>query len=84
MCIRDRAAAALENWPNFVSTSPGIAYAYLRHYRRHRKDICRKTQSWSDLATSMKLRGDNRLQETVMRYNVAIDAGAPDEFGRAV
>ena len=79
-----QAAAALENWPNFVSTSPGIAYSYLRHYRRHRKDICRKTQSWSDLATSMKLRGDNRLQETVMRYNAAIDAGAPDEFGRAV
>ena len=26
-------------WPHFVSTAPGIAYAYLQDYRRNRGDI---------------------------------------------
>lgn len=26
-------------WPNFISTAPGLAYAYLPDYRRNRRDI---------------------------------------------
>ena len=26
-------------WPNFISTAPGVAYAYLADYRRNRKDV---------------------------------------------
>ena len=26
-------------WPSFVSTAPGVAYAYLKDYRRNRRDI---------------------------------------------
>ena len=77
------AARMLEQWPHFVSTAPGIAYAYFRHYRRHRKDICHQAPSWSELATRMRMPPGNRLQETVARYNAAIDAGTVDEFGRS-
>jgi succinate dehydrogenase/fumarate reductase flavoprotein subunit len=77
------AAAMLEDWPQFVSTAPGIAYAYLRHYRRHRKDIYYEAPTWSHLATGMKLREDNQLQRTIDAYNAAIDAGSADPFGRA-
>jgi succinate dehydrogenase/fumarate reductase flavoprotein subunit len=77
------AAAMLEDWPHFVSTAPGIAYAYLRHYRRHRTDIYYEAPTWSQLSTAMKLREDNQLQRTIDAYNVAIDAGSADPFGRA-
>ena len=79
----DAAAAMLEQWPHFVSTAPGIAYAYLRHYRRHRADIYHEAPAWSRLAAGMKLPGDNALQRTIDAYNAAIDAGRPDAFGRA-
>ena len=32
-------ASAFRAWPNFISTAPGIAYAYLDDYRRNRPDI---------------------------------------------
>lgn len=32
-------AAKFTAWPHFVSTAPGIAYAYLPDYRRNRRDI---------------------------------------------
>ena len=32
-------AAAFEAWPDFVSTAPGVAYAYMRDYRAGRRDI---------------------------------------------
>ena len=38
--IMDAAIAArFRSWPNFVSTAPGVAYAYLDDYRRNRRDI---------------------------------------------
>ena len=77
------AAAMLEDWPHFVSTAPGIAYAYLRHYRRHRRDIYHEAPTWSRLAASVGLRDDARLQRTIDVYNAAIDAGSADAFGRA-
>lgn len=77
-----QAATALETWPNFVSTSPGIAYAYLRDYRRNRKDVFHQAGSWPQLASQMGLRADNTLQQTIERYNAMIDSGAADPFGR--
>jgi len=37
-------------WPHFVSTAPGIAYAYLQDYRRNRGDIYHTGQNASELA----------------------------------
>ena len=43
-------AERLKAWPNFISTAPGVAYAYLGDYERARKDIFFKSQSLLDLA----------------------------------
>ena len=32
-------AELFSGWPHFISTAPGVAYAYVDDYRRNRKDI---------------------------------------------
>jgi len=34
-----RLIAAFQAWPHFISTAPGVAYAYVDDYRRNRPDI---------------------------------------------
>jgi succinate dehydrogenase/fumarate reductase flavoprotein subunit len=38
-------------WPNFISTAPGVAYAYLPDYQRNRGDICHRADDIDTLAT---------------------------------
>jgi fumarate reductase flavoprotein subunit len=57
-------ATAMETfsrWPNYVSTAPGVAYAYIDDYRRTRPDIC----AVGDLDEIARLRGmdPERLRE---------------------
>jgi succinate dehydrogenase/fumarate reductase flavoprotein subunit len=40
-------------WPNFISTAPGVAYAYLDDYRRNRKDIFHAADTVQDLAAAL-------------------------------
>jgi succinate dehydrogenase/fumarate reductase flavoprotein subunit len=40
-------------WPYFVSTAPGVAYAYLKDYRRNRADIYHQSDTLAGLAASM-------------------------------
>jgi succinate dehydrogenase/fumarate reductase flavoprotein subunit len=40
-------------WPYFVSTAPGIAYAYLDDYRRNRRDIYHQAADIDGLASSL-------------------------------
>ncbi|HSH44181.1 MAG TPA: FAD-dependent oxidoreductase [Arenicellales bacterium] len=44
-------ASELNAWPNFISTAPGVAYAYLADYQRNRSDICRQGDDIEDLAS---------------------------------
>ncbi|MFM9939823.1 MAG: FAD-dependent oxidoreductase [Hyphomicrobiaceae bacterium] len=37
-------------WPNYISTAPGIAYAYLDDYRRNRADIFHQARDIAGLA----------------------------------
>lgn len=37
-------------WPNFISTAPGVAYAYLSDYRRNRKDVFNSAETLTGLA----------------------------------
>ena len=53
-----RCAQQLSSWPNFVSTAPGVAYAYLDDYRRGRPDIYREAASVEALAAAIGARGD--------------------------
>jgi fumarate reductase flavoprotein subunit len=44
--IADRFSA----WPHFISTAPGVAYAYLADYRRNRKDVFHSAPTLAGLA----------------------------------
>lgn len=48
--LNDALAKRYESWPNFISTAPGVAYAYIADYRRNRGDIYAEASSASDLA----------------------------------
>jgi fumarate reductase flavoprotein subunit len=37
-------------WPHFISTAPGVAYAYLADYRRNRKDVFHSAPTLAALA----------------------------------
>jgi succinate dehydrogenase/fumarate reductase flavoprotein subunit len=47
-----------ERWPNYISTAPGIAYAYLRDYIRTRRDVCRMAGSLENLAKAVGIQAD--------------------------
>jgi len=40
-------------WPNFVSTAPGIAYAYIPDYRSNRPDVCTEAPTLPALAAKL-------------------------------
>jgi succinate dehydrogenase/fumarate reductase flavoprotein subunit len=49
------AAKRFTGWPNFVSTAPGVAYAYLDDYRRTRADIFHEAATVADLAAKLEV-----------------------------
>ena len=53
-----RCAEQLRSWPNFVSTAPGVAYAYLDDYRRGRPDIYHEATSVDALAAAIGAQAD--------------------------
>ena len=61
-------ATKFSGWPHFVSTAPGIAYAYIDDYRRCRKDIFRSADTMAALAEKLGMRPD-QLGETLRQYN---------------
>ena len=66
-------AAAFQSWPNFISTAPGIAYAYLDDYRRNRPEIFFRANSLAELASKTGM-DPAKLEQAVADYN-AKDAG---------
>ncbi len=59
-------------WPHFVSTAPGIAYAYVPDYRRTRPDIVKVARSPEALARKMGVPAD-ALRDTFDAYNAGTD-----------
>ncbi len=47
-------AARFTAWPHFVSTAPGVAYAYLQDYRRNRGDIYHTGRDGNALAAKLR------------------------------
>ena len=43
-------AARFSAWPHFISTAPGVAYAYIPDYRRNRPDVFTEADSLASLA----------------------------------
>ena len=61
-------------FPYFVSTAPGIAYAYLPDYERSRPDVVSKADTLAALA--QKIGADPVvLEQTVAAHNTALAAG---------
>ena len=61
-------------WPNFVSTAPGIAYAYLDDYRRNRPDIFHRADTLGDLARKTGM-APGKLEAAAAAYNDRIAEG---------
>ena len=57
-------------WPNYVSTAPGVAYAYFADYRRNRRDIFRAAHSIEQLAEKLGVPSQT-LERTVQSYNAS-------------
>jgi succinate dehydrogenase/fumarate reductase flavoprotein subunit len=55
-------------WPHFVSTAPGVAYAYLEDYRRNRADIYRQATTIAELARGTGI-PEPTLARTIAEYN---------------
>jgi succinate dehydrogenase/fumarate reductase flavoprotein subunit len=66
-------ASRFNEWPNFVSTAPGVAYAYLDDYRRTRADICHVADTLDALADQAGL-DPVALRRTVHHYNADREA----------
>ena len=73
-------AQKFSGWPYFVSTAPGVAYAYLADYRRNRADIYHQSDTLEGLAASMGVAPES-LKRSLTDYNAtretrpAIDQG---------
>ena len=70
-------------WPYYVSTAPGIAYAYLADYRRNRADIYHEAATVEGLARSMGVPAD-ALARTLAEYNASGRGDAAGAGCRAV
>jgi succinate dehydrogenase/fumarate reductase flavoprotein subunit len=68
-------AARFTAWPYYVSTAPGIAYAYLADYRRNRRDIFHRAPSLAALAATIGAT-PTVLAEGVAAHNAALDGGS--------
>ncbi|MCX7138368.1 MAG: FAD-binding protein [Proteobacteria bacterium] len=63
-----RLAQKFSGWPYFVSTAPGVAYAYLADYRRNRADIFHQSETVAGLAASMGV-AQEALTRSLADYN---------------
>jgi len=69
--IDDDLAKQFSKWPHYISTAPGVAYAYIPDYRRNRKDVYHIGSSLEDLARKIGAPAD-KLSETVTESNAAL------------
>ena len=56
LLIDGRLAGKYSAWPHFISTAPGVAYAYLPDYRRNRRDVYTQATSLDGLARKLGVR----------------------------
>ena len=60
----DDVAGKFNAWPNYISTAPGVGYAYLHDYERCRKDVCVKADDLDSLAKRIRVPPE-ALKETI-------------------
>ena len=62
-----RLARQFSAWPHFVSTAPGVAYAYVPDYRRNRPDVYCEASTIADLASKLGM-SPQALHDTVSAH----------------
>ena len=55
-------ATTFSAWPNFISTAPNVAYAYLPDYKRSRPDLYHQSQTIEGLASQLGMNSVNLEQ----------------------
>lgn len=75
-------AEAFSRWPNFVSTAPGVAYAYIADYRRNRRDVFHEAPSLAALARRIGVPADV-LAQTIAESNTQAAAAGRAPLTRA-
>jgi succinate dehydrogenase/fumarate reductase flavoprotein subunit len=65
-----RMAALFSGWPHFISTAPGVAYAYVDDYRRNRADIFNAGTTLDELASKLAMPAA-ALAETLRAHNAS-------------
>jgi fumarate reductase flavoprotein subunit len=71
--IDGRLGRQFSAWPHFISTAPGVAYAYVPDYRRNRPDVYCEAATVAELAH--KLGMDQRaLHDAIDASNVAVSS----------
>ncbi|WP_459617017.1 FAD-dependent oxidoreductase [Bordetella sp. 2513F-2] len=79
--VMDEALAGrFRKWPHFISTAPGVAYAYLKDYQRNRPDIFHRGDTLPQLAVSMGV-PPQELRDTIDQYNTSEDRGVRPAIG---
>ncbi|MGH6683849.1 MAG: FAD-dependent oxidoreductase [Pseudolabrys sp.] len=63
-----RIAKQFTAWPHFISTAPGVAYAYLADYRRNRRDVFASAATLDALAARLGMPAGS-IERTVTAYN---------------
>ncbi len=53
--LDSRMTALFSRWPHFISTAPGVAYAYVDDYRRNRPDVYRRGATLDELAGKLSI-----------------------------
>jgi fumarate reductase flavoprotein subunit len=74
--IDGRIAKRYSEWPHFISTAPGVAYAYLADYRRNRPDVYKEAGTIEGLAAK------TGMDAQLLRASV-VGAAQPDMVVRA-
>jgi fumarate reductase flavoprotein subunit len=68
MLFDETLARKLSGWPHYISTAPGVAYAYLPDYRRNRTDLFHEGRDLAALARELGMPAGN-LTATIDAYN---------------
>jgi fumarate reductase flavoprotein subunit len=64
----DTIAQKFSQWPYYISTAPGVAYAYLADYRRNRADIYHQANTIEQLAQGIGVDAQ-ALSQALSDYN---------------
>jgi len=74
-------AQKFNDYPYYISTAPGIAYAYFKDYKISRPDLLKSGTTLEELAAKLNIK-ENILNETVIEYSKL--RGKTDKFGKEV